>query len=137
MAELDFATLAEFAKVDSGGLTIIGAAAAAVDGTLLPTQTVMFVAGRFWFNPDDHPLQLSVVARDPARSYEVSVDGVIEPNVASTLVAGRYSVAFVAVLTIPILTLGWHSIDLRGAGDLIKAMGFEVRLNEGLASSQP
>ncbi len=95
MAELDYAVLADFARVDGDGtLTVVGGHRAVVVPPALPAQQVLSVAGRLWMGRREPAAQLSLGALTPEGEIPVVAQWMLEPGAEQNEGTGRWSASF-------------------------------------------
>jgi hypothetical protein len=79
MAELDYAFLADFARVDANGtLTSVGASFTHVQVQTLPMQRMLSVAGRIRSRRGDPPVALRVSISTPRDEIQLSFDAQLQ-----------------------------------------------------------
>lgn len=125
--ELDYAFLAEFAKVDPNGLlTAIGASYTQIQVQQLPAPHVLHVAGRIRA-PEGHPaMELSFNFRGPTEaSPTVTIGGELHTE-GATPYAGKVGLLFAIGTTVPLVSEGLHTLEISLDGGLVRRLAFEV-----------
>jgi hypothetical protein len=90
VAELDYAYLAEYARVDPGGsLTAVGASYTHVSLATLPTQHLIAVAGRIRATTAEPSVLLTMIMRDEAQSLSMSFETTLVPTSGARVYAGN------------------------------------------------
>jgi len=126
MAELDYAMVADFAKVeDDGALTLVGAHRATVRVAATPTQHVLYVAGRLFMARREPPALLSLGAVTPDGEVPVVAQWPVEP-VGPLAEGGRLPVCFAVTLMAPVPAAGDYTLALSVNGDLVRRLLFVV-----------
>ncbi|MCM0618754.1 DUF6941 family protein [Nocardioides bruguierae] len=132
MASIDYAFVADYAKVESQGtLTVVGASWTFVVADGFPTQRRMAVAGRIRGAMDEGPIPMRVTARGPGRTFEIvaGIDLVAGPD-ARPYGPERYVGHLFAIdMGIPLLQAGLYEVlvELPNEG-LTKRLAFEAQL---------
>ena len=114
VAELDYAFLAEYARVDpSGSLTSVGASYTHVGIPMTPTQHLLSVAGRIRITTESPSVLLRVVMRDAAKTMSVSYETTLEPVPGARVYAGnKLGILFALNTLMPIIELGSYEVVL-------------------------
>ncbi|WP_169514641.1 DUF6941 family protein [Actinokineospora enzanensis] len=136
MAGLDFAMLAEFARVDSGGLlTVVGGGFDRMEvrssGLVQQVHLVMR------FNLGDGETSVGFGVRvltpgDPVFQVEVSGLAVTDNREADAPVA-RHAVTVIP-LGFPVAVSGSYALEIQVDGQVVGSLPFEVRIVAGTAS---
>jgi hypothetical protein len=127
MAELDYAVLADFARVDGDGtLTVVGAHRAVVVTAALPAQQVLSVAGRLWMGRREPPAQLSLGAVTPDGEIPVVADWSLEPGAEQAEGSSRWSASFAVTVVAPLAVTGSYALVLSVNGDVARTLPFSV-----------
>lgn len=106
MAELDYAFVAEFAKVENGKLTAVGASFIDVRPPTLGTPYFFSVAGRIRAPEDTEDIGLTIRINPPGNAMNVVLDGVIKPGPDSVRYDGKVGVLFSASASIMLVADG-------------------------------
>lgn len=125
MAELDYAFLAEFAKVEEGKLTAIGASFTELRTLRLPAHHNLFVAGRLRSTPnaDASPMEVQVAA--PNGEYSITATAEFDPTRPTAVYADKVAFLFAFSLMIPLPSFGLYSVNLK-VGESVRHLKFEV-----------
>ncbi len=123
MAELDYAFLAEYAKVEVGGnLTAIGASYTHISVPRFPSQHLVSIAGRVRSRVGEQPL-LKASFRTPDRSVQLD----FELQLAATPEARPYGpeqdtlgLQFAVSFAVPLPTSGLYDVDLQLDGRQVR-----------------
>jgi hypothetical protein len=103
MAELDYAFIAEFAKVENGKLTAVGASYIDVRPPALPAPHTLSVAGRIRAPEDTKTIGLTIRVNPPGGAINMVVDWSMQPGPEAVRYDGKIGVLF-AVSTAVLLT---------------------------------
>jgi hypothetical protein len=129
MAALDFAMLAEYARIDSAGLiTIVGGGfdRVRVEGDHGVQQ--MAVAMRILLSADEDRLPFEVKVQAPEQEYEIVVGGSTERSANAKPVDGHYSFVAAVGITVPLATAGEYVVEIILAGDTVRRLPFVVTM---------
>ena len=128
MAELDYAFLADFAKVERGLLTCVGASYTHLFVQKLPVTHVLHIAGRIRADLDEHP-NLSITATSPTKQYEITF-GMVPSGLSEVRpYNGKVGILFAASGPIPIVEVGLYRIAIDLDGKRARDLVFEVEIN--------
>lgn len=127
-AELDYAFLAEYAKVDSNKLTAVGASYTYLFTDEVPALHLLSVAGRIRV-PEDYgvvPLSINLVA--PEEQYTISVETELQQTKDFHPYDGKVGLVFAVTMQIPLATAGLYEVTLDLEGERARRLAFEVKL---------
>jgi hypothetical protein len=126
--ELDYAFLAEFAKVEPNGTLIaIGASYTEITAQQIPAGHSLHVAGRIRAPEGRGPMNLAFTFRGPTDgSPTVRIGGELITEGARPY-AGKIGVLFAVGTTMPLLSEGLHTIDIELEDQIVRRLAFEVR----------
>lgn len=128
MAELDYAFLADFARVEPNGtLTAVGASWTHLWVTQLPSVHRMAIAGRVRAAVSEGRIPVRVEIIDPEGSTIVSTDFGLEAGEGSLPYDGdRLGHLFAIETVIPIVSHGKFKVSVILSGDRVRDLFFEV-----------
>ena len=127
MAELDYAVLADFARVDGDGtLTVVGGHRTSVVVPDLPAQQVLAVAGRLWMGRREPPAQLVLGALTPEGEVPVVATWTLEPGPEQVEGSGRHSASFAVTVVAPVASTGGYALVLTVNGEVARQLPFTV-----------
>jgi hypothetical protein len=107
MAELDYAFLAEYAKVEAGKLTVVGASFHDIRPPSLPVHHLLFVAGRVRAPEDTETIGIRIRINPPGSDVNVVVDGTVTVgDDPATRYDGKVGVLFTAGVPVPLAAEG-------------------------------
>lgn len=112
MAELDYAFLADFAAVQDGKLTAVGASYTRVVATDLPMMHNLFVAGRVRVPTGVTSVPMTLQLHGPDDALDVSMAGALTVDPDAFSYQGRVGVLFAITVSMPLLAPGLHTVDL-------------------------
>ncbi|MEI9906668.1 MAG: hypothetical protein WDO06_01065 [Actinomycetota bacterium] len=127
MAELDYAFLAEFAKVERGLLNCFGASYTHVFIPKLPSTHSLNVAGRIRADVGEDP-SLSIIASSPSNQYEITFGMVPSGLKEVRSYNGKIGILFAASGPIPIVEMGLYRIAIDLDGKRVRNLAFEVEV---------
>ncbi|MGW5289488.1 DUF6941 family protein [Rhodococcus pyridinivorans] len=129
MAELDYAYVAEFAKVEGGTLSAIGASYTAVQADSLPTTHVFACAGRVRLAAGEEPAEIRVRIVAPGKDYELVATGIVDPE-SGTEYDNKVAGVFAFTNSIPLRVEGLYEVFVEINGEEVRRLAFEVRVSQ-------
>lgn len=127
MADLDYAFLADYAHVEGGKLSALGASYTHAEVASTNNLWVTSVAGRVRSVVDAPPIDLSIRVVGPGDAYEISTAAVIEVGPeARPYGDGKVGILFAQTFAIPILMPGLFHVQLSIDGELVRTLAFDV-----------
>lgn len=131
--ELDYAYLAEFAKVDHDHLTAIGASYTHVTAQGLPANHQLFVAGRIRAPENGEPFELEIAFRGHHEgSPVITLNAEMNPQqVTSKPYDGKVGMLFAIGFGVPLLHEGLYEILLSIDGEQVRRLAFSVDVHAG------
>lgn len=127
MAELDYAFLAEYAKVEGGTLSALGASYTQIAVARLPSQHLLYVAGRVRAPLGENP-DLSLTIKSPQGRFELSIS-FGAPDLSDVRpYDGKVGVLFAANVPIPLIDTGLYQVLLHLDGQQVRRLAFEVEV---------
>lgn len=127
VAELDYAFLAEFAKVDRGLLTVMGASYTHVFFPKLPVTHMLYVAGRIRADVDEAPI-LSLKATSPGKRYEINFEMVPTGLGELRPYNGEVGILFAVAGPIPLIEAGLYQVYIDLDGVKVRTLAFEAEM---------
>lgn len=134
MAELDYAFVADFAKVEANGtLTAIGASWTFLQAVVLPSAHRMAVAGRIRARLGEGPIALRIDVKVPDDAFTLAVQSELGPETnARPYGDGRVGHLFALDLQVPLPAQGRYGVEISLDGQIARRLYFEVsRADEG------
>ncbi len=127
MAELDYALLADYARVDADGtLTLVGGHRTTIAVPGLPAQQVLAVAGRLWMGRREPAAQLALSARTPEGDVGTISAWPVRPGLEQGDAPGRVSAAFAIAVVAPLTSTGPHDLVLSVNDEAVAQLPFAV-----------
>ena len=131
MASLDFALLAEYARVDQAGLiTIVGGG---FDRVRVPDQggvQQVFVAMRIVLEEHEADVPFEVKAQSPENRYEIGVAGTTHRARGVQPADGKINFIAAVGLAVPIQMVGRYQVQIVLAGEVVRHLPFVVELTQ-------
>lgn len=113
MATLDYALLAEYARIDPNGLvTVVGGSFDRVRAPGSGAVQSSYLVIRLLLDDDEQSVSFTVRLDPPDGEYSVQVEGSVEKNELARPVAGKVSITGVVVLPVQVTTAGLYVIRL-------------------------
>lgn len=129
MARLQYALLAEFAKVDAGGLlTVVGAGFDRVAAQALPAHQAIAVGLRALLAQDEAEAPLRVMLRPP-EGLTLRFETVLRPAPDARPHGGYIGVAMAINLTVPLMVPGAYHLSIAVDGEEQQELSFEVEVS--------
>ncbi len=125
MADLDYAFIAEFAKVEAGKLTAVGASYIEVRPPSFPAQHSLAVAGRLRAPEDTEAIDL-VIRIDPPGNMNIVINGTLTPGTETAKYDGKLAVLFAATALIPLTAPGLCEIFIDVDGQQQRRLAFNI-----------
>jgi len=126
LPNLDYAFLADYAKIDANGtLTSVGASFTIIQTPELPATQLLSVAGRLRMAEDSKSVSLSFVFAGPA-SPRIALEIPVAPENAVPY-DGKVGVLFVATTLVPLMSEGLHTVTISIADRQVRLLAFEVK----------
>lgn len=127
-AELDYAYLAEYAKVESNKLTAVGASYTYLFTDEVPAVHLLTVAGRIRV-PEDYgvvPLSINLIA--PEEQYVITFETELQQTKDYHPYAGKVGLVFAITMQIPLASTGLYEVNVDVEGKRARRLAFEVKL---------
>lgn len=129
MARLQYALLAEYAKVDAGGLlTVVGAGFDRVVAQRLPSHQTIGVALRAQLAEDDTDAT-AVVTLSPPAGLTLRVEMPLKRPPNARPIAGYVGVALATNFTVPLVAAGVYHCSIGLADGEQQDLSFEVEVS--------
>ena len=127
MAELDYAFLAEYAKVEDGKLTAIGASYTHVRFNQIPASHFLAVAGRIRITINENP-NLAVRVTSPQDKFEIKLDVPIQDLSLVRTYNGYAGILFAVNGPIPVFEPGLYEVKIELNGLVVRTLKFEAEI---------
>jgi hypothetical protein len=125
MAELDYAFIAEFAKVENGKLTAVGASYLEVRTPAFPVQHSFSVAGRIRA-PEDTTAIALLIRINPPGNMNIVVNGTLTPDAETVRYDGKLAVLFAATTSMTLVGPGLCEIFVDIDGQQQRRLAFNI-----------
>lgn len=129
MADIDYAFVAEFARVEPNGtLTAIGSSWTFLEAETIPTAHRMAIAGRVKAHVDEGTVPVKVRLQGPDRSFELSAEAdLIRPPESKPYGGGFVGLLFAIDLQLLIPQTGLYEVFIElPAEQKTRRLAFEV-----------
>lgn len=125
-AELDYAFLAEYAKVDGGTLTAVGASYTEINASNLPAPHLLCVAGRIRTHVDDPQPELAVAVTPPSKRFRLVATGELPRDANATAYADKVGYVFVLSTPLNLDETGQYVVEISVEGNIARRLIFTV-----------
>lgn len=126
MADLDYAFLADYATVESGKLTVVGASYTHVKVVAFPAMHSVAVAGRVRVPEDVRVCPMGIRFESPGDDgLTIDTELVLQAGDAVPY-RGRIGIVFAATFIVPIDREGLYWVDLNLDGKSVRRLAFEA-----------
>lgn len=127
MAELDYAYLADYAAVQDGKLSAIGASFTHVVAVAIPTSMSIGIAGRIRTTSSERTAALTVRITAPDDGFDIELSGVVAAADAVRPYAdGKLGLLFALNAQVPIMSEGLYTFDIEVNGKNSRRLAFSV-----------
>lgn len=127
MATLDYALLAEYARIDPAGLvTIVGGSFDRVQATSTNGAQQTYVVLRVLLAESEEAVSFEVSVEPPNKAYALQIAGTAERNPAAVPVDGRVGVTLTIGLMVPIVAAGRYVARVSLEGQPVQDLPFVV-----------
>ena len=128
MAELDYAFLADYAQIEGGKISALGASYTHAQVDTLPSPWMTTVAGRIRATEGEGPVELIVKIVPPDNAYEISAAGQIEAGTGVWPYDGKVGLLFTLTAQMPLVSEGLYEVFVYLNGDQVRRLAFNVEL---------
>ncbi|TFC20061.1 hypothetical protein E3O19_01435 [Cryobacterium algoritolerans] len=128
MAELDYAFLADYAQIEGGKISALGASYTHAIVPSFPTAWITTVAGRIRADESEGPVDLGIKILPPDKSYEIGVSGPIEPGPDVRPYDGKIGLLFTVTAQVPLTSPGLYEVLIFIGGEQVRRLAFNVEL---------
>ncbi|OBA83504.1 hypothetical protein A5633_14395 [Mycolicibacterium elephantis] len=125
MAELDYAYLAEYATVQNGTLTAVGASFCEMRAPL-PFRRSVTLAGRVRAPRDTAEFEISVDFDPPGDTPVFSTSGLVTPEIVDQRYADKVGLLFAVRQELRFTEPGLCEVRVSLDGELVRTLKFEV-----------
>lgn len=124
--ELDYAFLAEYARVEGNSLTAVGASFTLLEVSSLPMSTTIYVAGRFRVPQDAAPFVVTVAAGKVDAEPAISMSATFDPSLAVHPYRDRVGITFAVGLPVQFASAGLKQIRVLLEDEPVRDLYLEV-----------
>lgn len=128
MAELDYAFLADYAAVQDGKLTAVGASFTEMRVPALQGETLLSIAGRIRCLAAEETLEVAVRVVAPDDTYRLEANMHISDLDGYPTYAEKRGVLFALQMRVPLITTGLYviEVDIDGTEGIDRILKFAV-----------
>lgn len=127
MATLDYALLAEYARIDPAGLvTIVGGSFDRVQASSTRGSQQTYVVMRVLLDESEEAASFEISLEPPTKTYVLQVAGTVPRNPAAVPVDGRVGVTAVIGLMVPLIAPGRYVAKVSLEGQPAQDLPFVV-----------
>lgn len=124
--ELDYAFLAEFARVEGDSLTAIGASYTRVAVRSLPATHTIFVAGRVRAPEGGETFELGLGFGSAGNADQLRLETSIDPEAQGYPYSGRIGLTFAVGFTVQLEAEGLHEVEVFIEDERVRRLAFDV-----------
>ena len=128
MAELDYAYLADYAQIENGKISALGASYTHAVLKSLPGGWMTTAVGRVRSDDGSDPVQITVEVIPPDGSFELRYDGVLEQQPGFRAYRGKVGLLFTVTMQMPITSEGLYQVHISLDGVLVRELAFDVEV---------
>jgi hypothetical protein len=142
MAELEFAFLAEYVRLDAGGTwSALGAGFTTIWAAALPAQQIFSVAGRILLDPgEEGSADVQITIAGPDEAFRIVSQALVTPRGGppfDTDEDGRIPLTFASAGALALPSLGLYTILVQVGEAPPRKLTFEVKWAESEVSQEP
>ena len=128
MAELDYAFIADFAKVEPNGtLTVNSASWTSLRTPVLPVARRLAIAGRIRAHVDESPVALQIVFSAPDQAFNIGTEALLSPGPdARPYGDGKIGHLFALDWQVLLPSVGLYTINITINGEHARRLAFDV-----------
>ncbi|KYK00858.1 MULTISPECIES: hypothetical protein [unclassified Micrococcus] len=123
---LDYAFLAEYARVEGNSLTAVGASFTLLEVPSFPLTTTVYVAGRFRAPEHGDPFAVSVTAGKADDEPAITMATTFDPKDALHPYRDRVGITFAVGLPVQFATAGLKQVSILIEDEPVRDLYFEV-----------
>lgn len=128
MAELDYAYLADYARIQEGTITAVGASFTHMFTSRFPTQADVALAGRVRVVAGEKDPELEIVVASVKNDVTMTVTGVIAPGPQTFVYDGKQGILFTLNIVVPMSEPDLVTVDVMLNGEKVRRLAFEMLL---------
>lgn len=128
MAELDYAYLADYAQIENGKVSALGASYTHAIVPALPTAWSTTVVGRVRVLQGAEPAMLRIQINPPDDSFELQYEGLLEQQPGFRPYRGRVGLLFTVTAQVPLPAVGLYRFNVWLDDQHVRELAFDVAL---------
>jgi hypothetical protein len=128
MAELDYAYLADYAQIEGGKISALGASYTHARVESIPLGWMTTVVGRIRALEGEGPVSLTVKIVPPNNEYEINAEGQIEAGPDVRPYDGKVGLLFALTAQMPLVAEGLYEVLISLNGEQVRRLAFNVEL---------
>lgn len=125
MATLDYAYLADYAAVESGKLTAVGASFTHLRVPALPQARLVSIAGRARLPEAEDGFELSATISAPEGQWSIRLEGYVDAPDAEPY-DGKKGILFAAQAMVTLTGEGLYVVEVFLDGESVRTLKFDV-----------
>lgn len=130
MAHLDYAFLADYASVEAGKLTAVGASFTHLAVPHLPVPFGVSIAGRITAPEGVEIVSIGIKIQAPEKAYTIEGETEVRPGGDIQVYRGKIGLLFALTSVVTLVTSGLYVVNLTVDGDHARRLAFEVTQGE-------
>lgn len=128
MAELDYAYLADYAQIENGKISALGASYTHAIVPTLPVGWMTSVVGRIRASEDEAPPTVRIAINPPGETYQLNFESIIPRSPDVRPYQGKVGLLFTVTAQIPLNAAGLYTFDLFVNDEHARKLAFEVEV---------
>jgi hypothetical protein len=128
MAELDYAYLADYAQIENGKISALGASYTHAHVQSLPVTWMTTVVGRIRATEGEGPVPISIKITPPNDAFEINVAGALQPGPGVRPYAGKVGLLFTFTAQMPLTVEGLYEVLIFINEEQVRRLAFSVEL---------
>jgi hypothetical protein len=130
MADLDYAFVADSARIESGTLSVLGASYTHATVNETTGLWVTSIAGRVRTTVGADPVQMEIAITAPDDAYELVQTATLEPGGGARPYGnGKIGILFASSVALPIVGPGLFEIRIRLDGQEVRRLAFDLSVD--------
>jgi len=130
MAELDYAYLADYAQIENGKISALGASYTHAVIETLPATWMTSIVGRVRSSEDEGPVVLRIEVNPPSDGYKMRFEGEVPKTSDMRPYRGKVGLLFTVTAQIPMAETGLYTFDVFVNDEHARRLAFEVEVDE-------
>lgn len=128
MAELDYAYLADYAQIEGGKISSLGASYTHAAVPVMPSAWMTSVVGRVRADDDCAPVPIRIEVTSPDNGYKVAFEDELPRTADVRPYRGRVGLLFTITAQLPLVTPGLYTFDIYVDGEHARRLAFEAEI---------